>query len=180
MVHCMRNPRILSTPTKIIVADFFVRASLPFVELCLEDTAANTKGKRKQGERDSEVAHKWAQCLHNSYRLGGPQRFKVGDEIRKGPQTGRVATYPQPLWWGGGGGRCLSGGGRTRVTRRSTHAPPGMHMQPCSAALPSVASATSLTCYKHIQSLETLPCYILCSVFVFLTAEPCFVDHSAV
>ena len=79
-------------PTELIVANFFVRASLPSAELCLVDTVANTKGKRKRGGRESEVAHKWAGWLHNPCRLGGPQRFKAGDKISSGPQMGRVAT----------------------------------------------------------------------------------------
>ena len=36
-------------PTGLIVANFFVRASVPSAELCLEDTVANTKGKKKKG-----------------------------------------------------------------------------------------------------------------------------------
>ena len=39
-------------PIGLIVADFFVPASVPFAELCLEDTVANTKGKRKKGGPD--------------------------------------------------------------------------------------------------------------------------------
>ena len=51
-------------PTELIVAKFFVHASVPFEELCLEDIVANTKGKRK----------------------------KRGERIRSGPQVGLVAT----------------------------------------------------------------------------------------
>ena len=36
-------------PTGLIVADFFVPALVPSAELSLEDTVANTKGKRKKG-----------------------------------------------------------------------------------------------------------------------------------
>ena len=36
-------------PTGLIVADFFVPVSVPSAQLCLEDTVANTKGKRKKG-----------------------------------------------------------------------------------------------------------------------------------
>ena len=42
-------------PTRLIVANFFVHASVPSAELCLEDTIANTKGKRKKGGTKSEV-----------------------------------------------------------------------------------------------------------------------------
>ena len=40
----MHSPRVSSVPTGLIVADFAVHASVPSVELCLEDTVANTKG----------------------------------------------------------------------------------------------------------------------------------------
>ena len=40
----------------------------------------------------SAVAHKWAEWLHNPYRLGGPQRFKAGNRVTKGPQVDQVAT----------------------------------------------------------------------------------------
>ena len=36
-------------PTGLIVANFFVPASVPSAELCLEDTVANIKGKEKKG-----------------------------------------------------------------------------------------------------------------------------------
>ena len=61
----MRIPRVSSVPTGLIVADFSVHASVPSAELCLEDTVANTKGKRKEGG---------------------------GDKLRSGPQVGNVAT----------------------------------------------------------------------------------------
>ena len=41
---------------------------------------------------ESKVAHKWARWLHNSCRLGGPDRFRAGGRIRSGPQVGKVAT----------------------------------------------------------------------------------------
>ena len=44
----------------------------------------------------SEVAHLWARWLHNPCRLGDPFRFRAGDKITSGPQTGKVATYPLP------------------------------------------------------------------------------------
>ena len=47
-VHCMCILWVSSVPTGLIVADFFVPASVPSAKLCLEDTAANTKGKRKK------------------------------------------------------------------------------------------------------------------------------------
>ena len=44
----------------------------------------------------SEVAHKWARCLHNPCRLGCANRFRPGGRIRSGPQMGKVATSPLP------------------------------------------------------------------------------------
>ena len=38
----------------------------------------------KQGAQ-SEVAHKWARCLYNPCRLGGPHRFRAGGTIRGHP-----------------------------------------------------------------------------------------------
>ena len=40
----------------------------------------------------SEVAHKWARWLHDTYRVGGPHRLTAGGKIRSGPQVGKVAT----------------------------------------------------------------------------------------
>ena len=40
----------------------------------------------------SEVAHKWADWLHHPCRMGGPQRFRAGNKIRRGPQVGGLAT----------------------------------------------------------------------------------------
>ena len=96
----MRIPRVSSVPMGLIVADFSVHALVPSAELCLKDTVANTKGKRKKGGNPgaskrgagSEVAHKWAGWLHNPCRLGGPHRFKAGGRIRSGPQVGWLAT----------------------------------------------------------------------------------------
>ena len=36
-------------PTELIVADFFVPASVPSAEFCVEDITANTEGKKKGG-----------------------------------------------------------------------------------------------------------------------------------
>ena len=45
----MRVPRVPSVHAELIVAGFLVHTSVPSAELCLEDTVANTKGKRKKG-----------------------------------------------------------------------------------------------------------------------------------
>ena len=44
-IHCMRILRVSSVPMGLIVADFFVYASVT----CLEDMVANTKRKKKKG-----------------------------------------------------------------------------------------------------------------------------------
>ena len=100
-----------SVPTALIVADFFVPASVPSAELCLEDTVANTKGKKeKRGPKEgriatsergaeSEVAHKWARWLHNPCHLGGPHRFKGGGQNQKWPTSGQ-GGYITPAAWG--------------------------------------------------------------------------------
>ena len=117
----MRIPRVSSEPTGLIVAYFSVHALVPSAEVCVDDTVANTKGKRIKGggqnqswatsgqrgyitpaawgvptalERgaESEVAHKWATWLHNPCRLGGPHRLKAWGRIRGGPQVAKVAT----------------------------------------------------------------------------------------
>ena len=49
-------------PTGLIVADFFVPASVPSAELCLEDIVANTKGKRKKGRPSNLVKKNF--CFH--------------------------------------------------------------------------------------------------------------------
>ena len=40
----------------------------------------------------SRTAHKWADWLHNSCHLGGPQCLKEGDNIGCGQQAGALAT----------------------------------------------------------------------------------------
>ena len=52
------------------------------------------KGVPTASEREvaSEVAHKWVRWLHSPCRLGGPHRFRVGGSIKSGPQVGKVAT----------------------------------------------------------------------------------------
>ena len=44
----------------------------------------------------SEVAHLWAKWVRHPCRLGDPHRFKAGEDIRSGPQVGKVATSPPP------------------------------------------------------------------------------------
>ena len=63
-------PRVSSVPTGLIVADFFMHALVPSVEVCLGDTVANMKGKRKEGGggAKSQMAHKWTQWLYNPCR----------------------------------------------------------------------------------------------------------------
>ena len=63
----------------------------------------------KRGTK-SAMAHKWAHWLHHPCHLGGPQRFKAGDEISNGPQVGRLATSPLPSW----GSPTLQSGGQNQ------------------------------------------------------------------
>ena len=50
----------------------------------------------------SELAHKWAQWLHNPCRLGGPQCFRAGDKIRSGPELAQKNLKPSSFFGGGG------------------------------------------------------------------------------
>ena len=59
-----------------LVADFFVHASVPSAELCLEDTVANRKGKRKKG------AQKRAE-LQPTPAFSGVPNAKCGEQIQK-------------------------------------------------------------------------------------------------
>ena len=43
-------------------------------------------------ETEPELAQKWAQCIYNPFRLGGPRRFRAADKITSGSAVGRVAT----------------------------------------------------------------------------------------
>ena len=45
---------------------------------------------------NSEVAHLWAKWLRHPCRLGDPNRFRAGGNIRSGPLVGKMATSPLP------------------------------------------------------------------------------------
>ena len=49
----------------------------------------------KRGAK-SEMAHKWAKWLPHPCRIGDPNRFKAGGQIKSGPQVGQLATSPLP------------------------------------------------------------------------------------
>ena len=66
-------------PTELIVADFFVYASVAFAEHCLKDTVAYTKGKNKGGQNQ-----KWLQS---------------GGQNQKWPTRGQ-GGYITPAAWG--------------------------------------------------------------------------------
>ena len=70
--------RVSSVPTELIVADFFVYASVPFAEHCLKDTVAYTKGKKNA----SSGAQKRAEVLCHPCILEGTKT--KGDKIRSG------------------------------------------------------------------------------------------------
>ena len=44
----------------------------------------------------SEVAHKWAEWLHNPSRVGIPQHFRVRDKIRNARHMGGLDMSPLP------------------------------------------------------------------------------------
>ena len=58
---------------------------------CITLAAYGVPGASKRGAQ-SQVAHKWARWLRNTYRLRRPNRFRAGSKIRGGPQVGKVAT----------------------------------------------------------------------------------------
>ena len=70
--------RVSSLPTGLVFADFFVPASVPSAEVCLEDTIASTKGKLKK-----VGAKRLAELLRHPYLLGGPQRQARGAKSKK-------------------------------------------------------------------------------------------------
>ena len=91
-------------PTGLIVADFFVHASVPSAELCLEDTVANTKGKRKKGGlKQGGIA---MPPLHSR----GSPTPSVGSKIKSDPQQkgtkSEVADSILPSWGPKGGRKC--------------------------------------------------------------------------
>ena len=51
------------------------------------DTAGHMRGSK------TEEAPQWADWLHTSCRLGGPQRFKAGETIRSGPPVSALAVW---------------------------------------------------------------------------------------
>ena len=114
-------PRVSSVPTRLIVANFFVHASVTSAELCLEDTVANMKGKRKKGETKSEMSHKWTQWLHKPCRVHGSPTHRLawiaspypelkgphnkawisqrGDNIKNGPQMSPVPLLSKTFFF---------------------------------------------------------------------------------
>ena len=65
-------------PKGLIVANFFVPASVHSSQLCLEDTVANTKGKRKRR------AQKRAKLLGHPLHSRGSPTPSAGSKIKKG------------------------------------------------------------------------------------------------
>ena len=98
----MYIPRVSSVPTGLIVAHLSLHASVRSAELCLEDTVANTKGRRKKGGGGQN--QKWPR--------GGPQ-VRAGGQNYKWPTSG-PGGYITPAAWGiptasRGGGRMGDG-----------------------------------------------------------------------
>ena len=78
----MRILRVSSVPTGLIVADF-VHASVPSAKLCLEDTVANTKGKKKK--RGAKTGRN---CYVTPAFSGGPQRQALRAKSKVIPNKG--------------------------------------------------------------------------------------------
>ena len=57
-------------PTELIVADFFVYASVPFAEHCLKDTVAYTKGKKGGGGKI--IGRLQSRVQHQKWPTSGP------------------------------------------------------------------------------------------------------------
>ena len=53
----------------------------------------------QSGGAESEVAHKWASWLHHPCRLGGPHRFRAGEQNQRWPTSGQ-GGYMTPAAWG--------------------------------------------------------------------------------
>ena len=79
-------------PNKLIVADYFVHASVPYAELCLEHPVANKRGKGRKGGRKSEVVastkhsrgpKRRRDCYETPAFLGVPNARR-GQNIRSG------------------------------------------------------------------------------------------------
>ena len=120
MVHCMCIHRVSSVPTQLIVAGFFVYASLPFAEHCLKDTVAYMKGKKKMPSRGPRRGRKcyvtlpfsgvpknkggqnqkWLPCpyLLEGRKEGGNARrgLRVPNPNSRGQTTKRALTVPNP------------------------------------------------------------------------------------
>ena len=81
-------------PTGLIVPDFFLHTSVPSVELCLEDTVANTKGKSKKGG-----PKEGGNAMSSLHSQGFPAR-DTGSKIRSGSEErgtkSEVAASPLP------------------------------------------------------------------------------------
>ena len=54
----------------------------------------------QSGETESELAHKWARWLHHPCRLGGPHRFRAGEQNQRWPTSGQ-GGYITPAASGG-------------------------------------------------------------------------------
>ena len=83
----------------LIVADFSVHASVPSTELCLEDTVANTKGKRIKGEGQNQ---RWPTSGQGGYitpAAWGSPPPQSGGQNQRWPTSGQ-GGYITPAAWG--------------------------------------------------------------------------------
>ena len=106
-------------PTELIVADFFVNASVPFAEHCLKDTVAYTKGKNKGGQNQKTLQsrgqnQKWPTSGQGGYitpaAWGVPTASGRGAESEVAHKWARWLHNPCRL----GGSHRFRAGGRIR------------------------------------------------------------------
>ena len=56
--------------------------------------AVSAVSNSSQRETKLAVAHMWAGWPHEAYHLGGPQRFRVGNKMGRGPQVRGIEYIP--------------------------------------------------------------------------------------
>ena len=75
-------PTVSSVPTELIVAEYFVYASVPFAKHCLKDTIAYRKGKKKMPSPGPRSGRK---CYANPAFSGVPKQRGTKSEVGTSP-----------------------------------------------------------------------------------------------
>ena len=94
--------RASSVPTGLIVADFFVHASVPFAQHCYTTLLRTQRGKRKNAlelGKESDVPQKLGRVAMYSLPAGGSPTLRSGGKNQKWPTT-RLRGYITPTLWG--------------------------------------------------------------------------------